>query len=205
VDAKEPWAFFCVAGTRIGASHWVLLDADHAAPQTRLAEIVESLRTKLDASTQDLAFDDYAATRLERMLDRLADAERALLPRKKQRALEEMQLVLQRYATIADADRRQDLRAEFQRILNVFEPEYRGKGVDWNTLAEKWLDLVRPAWYARLLGRRRTRPLRLRDIRQDLMGEQRLDFESVARELGQIEALPPLHERVVSCILGLAQ
>jgi hypothetical protein len=58
---------------------------------------------------------------------------------------------------------------------------------------------------ARLLGRRRTRPLRLKDIRQDLMDERRLDFEAVSRELGQIEALPPLHERVVSCILGLAQ
>lgn len=203
VNADEPWAFFCVAGTKIGAPHWVLIDAGGTEPRTQLAKIARELRTKLSATTQDLAFDDRAASRLESMLGLLAAAERALLPRKKQRALEEMEIVLRRYAAMAADGERQDLHEKFQRVLSVFQPEYCGKGVDWDTLAEKWLDLVRPAWYARLLGRRRTRPLRLRDIRQDLIGEQRLDFETVTSELGHIDALPPLHERVVSCILGL--
>jgi hypothetical protein len=204
VNANAAWAFFCVAGTTIGAPHWVMLDVGDDKPRTRLDEIATHLRARLEASTEDLAFDDHAASQLEKMLNRLAAAERDLLPRRKQRALDEMQLVLRRYALIAESEGRRDLRDEFNRILIVFEGEYRGKGVDWNSLAERWLDLVRPAWYTRLLGRRRTRPLRLKDIRQDLLNEQRLDFETVARELGRIEALPPLHERVVSCILGLA-
>jgi hypothetical protein len=203
VSAVEPWAFFCVAGTNIGAPHWVLVDGRRKEPLTQLTEIAGQLRAKLDSATEDLPFDDRAASRLEDMLARLANAERALLPRKKQRALEEMELVLRRYSETALAEKHLDVYERLRRTLNVFKDEYQGRGVDWDAMAEKWLDLIRPAWYARLLGRRRLRPLRLKDIRSDLLNGKRLDFDTVTRELEQIDALPPLHERVVSCILGM--
>jgi hypothetical protein len=205
VDATSPWAFFCVAGTRIGAPHWVFVDSRRKDPLTQLSEVAQELRSRLNEATEDLAFDDHAATRLEDMLGKLSSAERTLLPRKKQRALEEMQVVLHRYAAITAEEKRQDLLERFNHILTVFDTRYTGRGVDWNTLAESWLDLVRPVWYERLTDRHRKRPLRLKDIRQDLIGENRLDFERVVNELEQIDALPPLHERVVSCILGLAK
>lgn len=203
VASERPWAFFCVAGSRIGAPHWVLVDASGNDPITSLERIVQQIRQRLGATTQNLPFDDRAAQCLSEMLERLSAAERLLLPRRKQRALEEMQFVLQKYRDHAAQTRQRDAHERLQRVLAVFGSDYTGRGVDWNSLAEKWLDLIRPVWYAKLIGRHRWRPLRLRDIRQDLIGANRLDLDAVLAELEHIEALPPLHERVASCILGL--
>ena len=203
VSAKDLWAFFCVSGSKIGAPHWILLEGGQQQPLTRLGHIEQSLRGKLNSSTENLDFDDRAADALETMLARLANAERRLLPSKKQRAIEEMEYVLRRYEKMAGEMKTGNLVDRIRNVLAIFDPKYRGKGIDWNTISEKWLDLVRPVWYARLTATRRKRPLRLKDIRRDLLDERRLDFASVCDEFESIEALPPLDERVVSCILGL--
>jgi len=203
VGAVRPWAFFCVAGTKLGAPHWVFVESEQEQPVTKLSEIAEALRYRLDSTTKNLLFDDRAAARLERMLEQLVETERTLLPRKKQRALEEMEAVLNDYVDMAYQERRQDVAERLRRIRGVFGNTSPAMGIDWNTIAEKWLDLVRPVWYARLLDRRRRKPLRLRDIRDDLIGEKRLDFDVVAQTFEKIRSLPALDERVICCILGL--
>lgn len=203
VSARDSWAFFCVSGTKIGAPHWVLLEGVRAEPITRLGDIERKLRNKLDSSVENREFDERAAQALETMLERLSEAERALLPSKKQRALEEMEFILKRYETIAAGTMTGPTVDRIRRIREIFHPTYRGKGVDWNTVAEKWLDLIRPVWYTRLTHPRRHRPLRLRDIRTDLLNQSRLDLEAVCSEFETIEALSPLDERVASCILGI--
>lgn len=203
VRADHPWAFFCVSGTRIGAPHWALLQMNRLEPVTQLKEIVEEIRERLTPETKNLQFDDRAASQLDEMLTRLAAIERTLLPRRKQRALVEMQAVLGEYSAAALRDKHQDLHERLNRILTVFDEKFRGRGVDWDGLAERWLDLVRPTWYARLLGRKRLRPLTLREIRRDLLGDKKLDFDKVFVAFESIEALPPIEERVVSCIIGV--
>ena len=203
VKANQPWAFFCVSGTRIGAPHWVLIDEAQPEPLTQLKEIIDELRIKLTAETENLRFDEQAADRLDRMLNRLTEVERRLLPRRKQRALEEMEVVLEKYADEALRDQRREEKDRLTQILTIFSKEYRGRGVDWDTVAEKWLDLIRPAWYSRLLARKRLRPLTLSEIRGDLLGEKRLSVGAVVGAFEGIEALPPIEERVVSCIIGV--
>jgi hypothetical protein len=203
VKATHSWAFFCVSGTRFGAPHWVLIDRNRSDPLTQLKDIVEELRRKLTPATENLSFDDRAANTLDDMLTRLAQVERQLLPRRKQRALEEMEAVLGDYSQSASNERKGDLYDRLARILTVFSEKYRGRGVDWDTLAERWLDLVRPAWYARLLARKRLRPLTLREIRDDLLGDNELELDRIFAAFETIEALPPIEERVVSCIIGV--
>lgn len=203
IAATRPWAFFCIAGTKMGAPHWVFVESRQKQPITKLGDIAEALRLRLDSMTENLLFDDRAAARLERMLEQLGEAERNLLPRKKQRALEEMETVLTAYVDMAYQERCQDIAERLRRILGVFGDTSRAMGIDWNTIAEKWLDLVRPTWYERLLDRRRRKPLRLREIRDDLIGEKRLDFDAVAQTFEEVRSLPALHERVICCILGL--
>lgn len=203
VGAASPWAFFCIAGTKIGAPHWVFVESGGEYPITKLSDIAEALRVRLDSKTKNLLFDDRAAIRLEKMLQQLREMERSLLPRKKQRALEEMQAVLEAYVDVAYQQKRQDVAERLRRILRVFGDASATTGIDWNTIAEKWLDLVRSTWYTRLLDRRRRKPLRLRDIRPDLLGERRLDFDAVVRAFEEVRSLPALHERVICCILGL--
>ncbi len=204
VKAAYPWAFFCVSGTRFGAPHWVFIEAKSESSLTHLKGIVEMLRERLTARTENLKFDDRAARSLDAMLTRLARMERQLLPRRKQRALEEMEAVLGEYYRAAARERNQEATERLERILGLFKEQYRGRGVDWDSLAEAWLDLVRPTWYARLLARKRTRPLTLREIRSDLLGEKRLELEKVFAAFESVDALPPIEERVVSCIIGVA-
>jgi len=181
-----------------------LIERVQQRPYTQLKEIVEKLREKLSPAPVNLSFDDGAANELDYMLTRLAHVERELLPRRKQRALEEMEAVLRNYSDSALREHHQETYDRLEQILAVFEKKYRGQGVDWDALAEKWLDLVRPAWYARLLERKRLRPLVLREIRSDLMGDRKLDLGNVFAAFESIEALPPIEERVVSCIIGVA-
>lgn len=205
VGAETPWAFFCVSGTRIGAPHWVFVQHGGTQPITQLKEIVNELRQRLTSETRNLHFDDRAAKQLDDMLNQLAAIERRLLPRRKQRALEEMQAVLGEYSAAALRVRDQETHERLDRVLSVFDEKYRGHGVDWDSLAERWLDLVRPAWYSRLLARKRLRPLTLKEIRGDLLGEKKLNLDLVFAAFGSVEALSPIEERVVSCIIGVSR
>lgn len=204
VQSSHPWAFFCVGGTRIGAPHWVFLDPDQHEPLTQISEIAEALRTRLGPRVQSAEFNERAGRELDRMLDRLAQSERLLLPRRKRRALEEMEQVLAAYVKDARHALPDAQRLKLNHILSVFGREYRDKSVGWNGMAESWLELVRPIWYEGLLRRKRLRPLTLKDIRADLLGTRRLDVATILREFETVEALAPIDERVVSCILGVA-
>lgn len=114
-----------------------------------------------------------------------------------------MEAILTKYSEEALTDRRREDRKRLVQILAIFDKEYRGQGVDWDSVAERWLDLIRPAWYARLLARKRLRPLTLGEIRGELLGEMKLNLQDVFGAFDSIEALPPIEERVVSCIIGV--
>jgi len=71
-------------------------------------------------------------------------------------------------------------------------------------VAERWLDLIRPIWYERLLTRRRSRPLVLKDIRADLIGDKRLTVDQIMDAYHEVPRMPPLDQRVVACIVGVS-
>ncbi len=172
VKATRRWAFFCIGGTRIGAPHWVFIDPEEGEPQTQIREVVDALRRHLGPQAQSLAFDDIAGRELDRMLEKLAHSERLLLPRRKRRALEEMEYVLGHYQTDTRHPLTDVQRLKLNQILSVFGGEYRTLSVDWDGVAESWLELVRPVWYDGLRRRKRSRPLTLKDIRSELLGGQ---------------------------------
>ncbi|MFB6259781.1 MAG: SNF2-related protein, partial [Thiohalorhabdaceae bacterium] len=95
VRAEAPWAFFCRAGTGDRAPQWILLPSLAAEPATTLEAVSEGLRHRLSPDPGNAELDEAAAEALGRFVDRLAETERRMLPRKKQRALEEMTAVLE--------------------------------------------------------------------------------------------------------------
>jgi len=75
--------------------------------------------------------------------------------------------------------------------------------VDESTLAEGWLDLIRPTWYAHLTRRRGgSRPLQLKDIRQDLL-QSPLDTDGLESVLKLNLFTRPLDTRIVATILDV--
>lgn len=202
VRARRPWAFFCLGSGRGGAPRWILLTDETSPPLADLDLICASLRERLGDSTEDLQMDGRASRVLERFISRLGDAERVLLPRRKQRALDEMEYVLERYVKLAlDAGERK--RAEnygaLQRLLAESHPE---RQPDWDEVAARWLDLIRPVWYDRLKAKRK-KPLLLKDIRRDLISKEAELGPLCIERFHSFPIVPSTDVRIRVCILGV--
>jgi len=91
---------------------------------------------------------------LETFLQQLHRTEVMLLPKRKQRALEEMKFVLGDYLEKAMMANNQDHADFLRQLLRLLEPDSK-EPVDPGSLAERWLDLIRPTWYDCLLQQRR--------------------------------------------------
>lgn len=165
VRSPEPWAFLCLAGSEDGAPRFVLLAEMGGTPLTALEPVCEALRLRLGPSVAARPFDTTAATQLHQALDRLNAAEELMLPRKKQRALTELRLLLD-YFGVGQAPRRgRKPRAAAELDERWWEaagalcdlldgPRVReGRDgrrimVDLGVVADRWLTLLRPAWLA---------------------------------------------------------
>ena len=67
-----------------------------------------------------------------------------------------------------------------------------------------WLDLVRPTWYDHLRDARRTRPLRLQDLRRALTTTHRLETDQLQELVATARQVRPIDQRVVATIVGVA-
>lgn len=203
VKSDTPWAFFCLAGGEFNAPRWVFLPSFMGSPEAELGSVCNELRTRLTPETENLPMNDASADYLSRFLSRLAEAERMLLPARKQRALEEMETAVSSF--MDDAMKVMDQAAvekfkALQDALTRFEPDSQP---DWDEVARQWMDLIRPIWYERL-KEQRSRPLLLKDIRKDVL-KQGPEFRR--RVLGAFEQFPVMQradERISACIIGVA-
>lgn len=203
VKSDKPWAFFCLAGGEFDAPRWVLLPSYMGEPQTELEAVCDELRKRLGSETENLPMDDSAAKSLTQFLKRLGEAERRLLPARKQRALEEMEIVVTAY--LDEASKKKN-REQVEKLLALkdaltqYRPELQP---DWDEVASQWMDLIRPIWYERL-KEQRSKPLLLKDIRADVLKQ---GSEFCGKMLSVFERFPVMQsadERISACILGIA-
>jgi len=204
VSAKRPWAFFCTNDAS-GVPKWILMKDRYAPPETDLQEICRLLRKRLGPDVEDIReITPQTETILNQFFDRLASAERQLLSRRKQRALEEMEKVLEKF--VESAAKRQDQQAVdmIKGVLDLLQKPSSGVQPDWEEVAARWLDLIRPVWYEKLQESRR-KPLLLKDIRRDLIAAEESLLPKFLGEFAKsFPAQRPLDERVVACIVGVA-
>ena len=147
---------------------------------------------------------EQAARVLQDLLQQLRQTEVLLLPRRKQRALEEMTFILGEYLERANLQGNSDRADLIRQLLQLLQP-YSKEPVDPSSLAERWLDLIRPIWYDCLKQqRRRHGPLRLKDIRQVLL-DSPLETHALKAAFTGIDLgyLKPLDERIVAAIIGV--
>jgi len=202
VRADSPWAFICIAAGPFGAPRWIFLPSFMGEPITDLQDVAQALRDRLENEISDLPMDDRAADYLNKFLGRISDVEQLLLPRKKQRALEEMQIVMNKY--LKEASKLQDNERfnQYEAILDMLQksnPEYQP---DWDEVAARWLDLIRPVWYEKL-QQPRNKPLLLKDIRRELIKKGFEFGDLVIQEFKTFPVLPSADERVTACIIGV--
>lgn len=207
VAAPRSWAFFCLGGSAEQAPRWILLAADRPEPTAELATVARELRARLAETAGGLTLDPAGSAALERWTTRLARAERAMLPRRMHRALEEMRAVLDAWIRAASA-RQDGTRLEAYRSLQqLLDRPGTGPVPDWEEVASRWLEIVRPVWYEQLQARRRRRPLLLRDIRAEVIAREAQLGDEVIERLART-ALPAQStpaERVVAAIVGMTE
>lgn len=205
VPSDQPWVFLAVGASDRTIPRWALVGhADGVDPAlfTSLDEVAEEVRGRLTAHPGDVDFDLFASELLTKAIHVLQEEHLSLLPRRKRRALEELNWVLKAYSREAKEKGDQRRSAITRRILNVMNPSGREPRVDLEPIAEWWLELIRPEWYDYLLQKRGYRPARLKGLRK------RLKKEPISTDrLGTFEGISlgvtPLDRRVVAAIVGV--
>ncbi|RUM36179.1 MAG: helicase [Desulfobulbus sp.] len=204
VKAQQAWAFFAIAGVNKGAPKWVFLEHAAAKPITHLEEVAELLRKHLAGEPENQPMNKEASMLIEKFLQHVLARESELLPRKKQRALYEMDLVLKYWHKKAKEEEQWQRKELLEQILDLVNaPRTDQDRPDLDSIAEAWLDLTRDVWYETLLKRRRFKPLRLKDIRKNLQ-KNPLATDRLQQTFSNIVRAPSLYARVVAAIIGVA-
>jgi hypothetical protein len=165
---------------------------------------VDQLRARLGPNTQDLPLDYQSAITLQAFLNKLPDVEKSLLSRKKQRALDEMAQILPKLIEFSSKNERQDWLEHLQKIAIMLKSTSNEMQPDWDQVASRWLDVIRPKWFERLQGKR-SRPLLLKDIRKDLLNDPEWTITNFVQHFTGFKALSNPEERIKACIIGVGE
>ena len=204
VRSTQPWAFFAVAGSSTGAPRWILLEGEPAEPTYGLDQVAARLRVHLEEDPESRAFDHECDRWLGRFLEAAGRFERQLLPRRMQRALEQMDRMTQHWAGASRDSLDVETAQRWEALNRLTHATNDDVQFDLYLVAERWLSLVKPALEAARHQRRRGRYLRLRHIEAQLR-DAPLHLKEVERAFAGLPTTVPLANRVTACILGVPQ
>ncbi len=202
IRSAYPWAFFCLTSGTFGAPRWVLIPSYMGKSVTVLSDVANALRERLGDNVKDLKLDDTSSEVLQRFLKRLPEVERMLLSRKKQRALDEMGECIKSALDHASKLQKQDTVDHLTALQNILR-NVSNRQPDWDEVAARWLDVIRPVWFERLNDPKRKKPLLLRDILPDLQAKPEWLIEQMEAHFQKFPVLPDSDERVRVCIVGV--
>ncbi|WP_241090162.1 SNF2-related protein [Pseudomonas viridiflava] len=202
VNASEPWVFICLAGDRAGAPRWILLTRNGAQPVTELREIVKLLRARLPDDIQTLEPTRAAMGELQSFLARLSEIDRQLLPKRKQRALEQMRWAIDLWLRHRQWEMSTEQCDQIKRLHDVISGAVEELSPDWGSIADRWIDLVKPRWVGLLQGKARKASLkRLKDLEPSLR-KNPVEVEILLKKMEGVLFHRHWDERIVACILG---
>ncbi|MFC1537028.1 C-terminal helicase domain-containing protein [Pseudomonadota bacterium] len=208
VKASRPWAFFAIAGSNRGAPKWVYLDSLDSMPETRLEHVSAMFREVAKEGFEPIDLNikrDDVSYYLHAFKERLEQTESQLLPRKKQRALTEMEHLLKKYVEQNKRTPDSALAVVSSSLLDALEHKDSEAGYDLDSLAECWLDLVKEPWFEALMTRhKRIKPLRLKDLRKGLV-ENPIDAKKIEKAFEQVAISQSISRRAVVTILGMPE
>lgn len=204
IRASKPWAFFAIAGGEHAAPKWAYFEQPRAYPIVRLDEIEKALRKHLSGEVVAAELTPASGQCMDEFLNQLSETERYLLPRRKRRVLDEMKHILTCYQERAFDQVQTHLYQRLSEILELLRPVHDRERPDLNTLAERWLELIRPEWLEQLKKRQPGRALRLKGLREPLKRTM-ISPERIDEAFQNLPMLPPLSERILVAIVGVPE
>lgn len=203
VKSRRKWAFFCIRGANGGAPKWVLLIEGSEKVHTSLSDISTRLRALLSRGVENLPMSEAASLTLDKFLRQLERMELHLLPRKKQRALHQMQRITTYMRDQSQKAKQHQLALRWHVLACACAPQLDRDGLDLDVVAETWLDAIRPHWHTRLGGRKKQRaPLILADIDDDLKNVG-LDIKVLEDMFSSTPVVDRIDRRIAACIVGV--
>ena len=203
VAASSVWAFLAVRSAERGVPRWIWVAPGGSDPcETDLATVIALLRSRLAQNPPDRPLDAGAAEQLASCLALAATHERGLLPRRSQRALEQMDQVIRAWSARSRRAGDESSGQRWQRLGELARPDITAQHPDPFTVAEQWLGLIAPRLEAHRVATRGRRYALLRDITREL-GRAPLELASVEDAMSELPMARPLQDRVSVCILGV--
>lgn len=146
VAADAAWAFLALAGTQHGAPRWLMLEGDPLRAAAGVEAVAERLWAHLRADPPNVPFDENCERWLDKFLSVAAQNESMLLPRRMQRALEQMAQMTGEWGNQAFNLGDQDAAERWWRLRKIARPAPDDEEqLDPYLVREAWWDLVRPS------------------------------------------------------------
>lgn len=202
VASPKPWAFLALSGTQHGAPRWLLLEGEAHHPTAGVERVTERLRTLLNDNPPNVPFDETCEMWLDRFLNASSHHERLLLPRRMQRALDQMSQLTATWSDAADRAGQSLIAEQWRRVHRIARPQQEDERLDPYLVGEVWWDLVRPHFAHLERTRRRRRYQRLRDL-DPYLRTSPLDITLVQSALRRVPIVEAVDKRVSAVILGV--
>jgi len=206
VRTTTAWAFLAISGTKHGAPRWLLLESGVPEPAVGVDTVSVRLRELLAEDPPDRAFDDRSERLLVDFLARARTAEVALLPRRAQRALTQMNTTCRHWATQARRGADFELADRWESIARLALAgtldDSEDQGVDLYQVADAWMHLIQPLRDDYRRAHRRRRYVTLSDLDGGLR-TMSFPIEHVEEALSRLEFVEPIDHRISACILGV--
>ena len=144
IEADKNWCFFAFRGSTSKSPKWLLIDEKNNG-YTDFSEISEKLRIYLSKGhiIQRKWKEVDTSITIKEIIHKLRRQEKALLPWKKRRALQQGEKILRYHATNVFKSGKEKINVE--RLLALFNPESEDENyVDMDQYANLWLDILIP-------------------------------------------------------------
>lgn len=205
VAASAPWAFLALAGPQHGAPRWLMLEGHPPRATAGVEAVAERLRAYLQEDPPNVALDEKCEWWLDQFLTVAAREETKLLPRRMQRALEQMATMTAAWGEQAWRQSEYEVAAQWGRLARIARLQSDDNDrLDPYLVGEVWWDLVGPHFAHVRRTRRRRRYTRLRDL-DPLLLQQPLDLSVLHDRLRRVSVIEPVDKRVNAAIIGVPE
>ncbi|PVD50140.1 hypothetical protein DC498_21230 [Terrimonas sp.] len=202
VETDNNWCFFAFRGSTSKSPKWLFIDENNKG-YTDFSEITEKLKhylTKKDIIQRRWKEVDASLT-IKQIIYKLRRQEKALLPWKKRRALEQGEKILKHFTPTFKSEK-DKLNAE--RLLMLFNPESDGDNyVDLDQFADLWLDILIPELDK--LKAPKTKRRKIYTLKDLTHKNVKLNSEHLVWLLENCQYSNTLDEMVSACIIGLTR
>ncbi|MGK9119062.1 SNF2-related protein [Olivibacter jilunii] len=201
VETDSDWCFFAFRGSTGKSPKWLFIDERNKG-YTDFSKISDKLKLYLGrANIIQRKWKEIDATfTIKQIIHKLRRQEKALLPWKKRRALEQGEKILKHYVSTVFKSNVDKLNAE--RILTLFNPESEDDNyVDLDQFADLWLDILIPELDK--LKAQQTRRRKIYTLRDLSYRNVKVNSEHLVWLLENCQYSNTLDEMVSACIVGI--